>query len=375
MSSRIQYEVAVVGGGLAGLASAIQLAKLGNSAVLFEKNTYPFHKVCGEYISNESSDFVKLLGIPLETLNLPNITRLKVTSQSGFELNQRLDMGGFGISRYLLDNLLYKNAKQLGVTILEDCQVNNISFQNDRHELITKHNEKFSSKVVIGSYGKRSNLDIALRRDFVEKRTSFFGVKYHIQRPFDKDLIELHNFKNGYCGISRVEGENVCLCYLTTNHLLKQHGSIQQLEHKVLCQNPFLKEYLLNSQFLFDKPITISQINFGRKNSVEQHVLMAGDTAGLISPLCGNGMSMALFTANYLSTQIHNFLNHKITRVQMEDDYKVFWNNSFKTRINIGKILQSILGNPYLTDLSLKALHLTPTLTKSLISLTHGQKF
>ncbi len=52
------YDVAIIGGGLAGLNLSIQLARSGHSVVLFEKETYPFHKVCGEYISMESWNFL-----------------------------------------------------------------------------------------------------------------------------------------------------------------------------------------------------------------------------------------------------------------------------------------------------------------------------
>ncbi|MGZ4157476.1 MAG: FAD-dependent oxidoreductase, partial [Bacteroidia bacterium] len=51
MSESKTYQVSIIGGGLAGLTLAVQLADAGYSCVLFEKNKYPFHKVCGEYIS------------------------------------------------------------------------------------------------------------------------------------------------------------------------------------------------------------------------------------------------------------------------------------------------------------------------------------
>ncbi len=69
------YDAAIVGGGLAGLSLAIQLSKKGYQVLLFEKEIYPFHKVCGEYISMESWDFLTALGLPLGEWNLPRIVR------------------------------------------------------------------------------------------------------------------------------------------------------------------------------------------------------------------------------------------------------------------------------------------------------------
>src|SRR2546430_13258524 len=99
------YDVSIVGGGLAGLTLAIQLSSY--NVILFEKERYPFHKVCGEYISLESWDFLCSLGLPLEDLDLPIIKKLVVSAPNGKEISSPLDLGGFGISRYKIDSMLY----------------------------------------------------------------------------------------------------------------------------------------------------------------------------------------------------------------------------------------------------------------------------
>jgi flavin-dependent dehydrogenase len=121
------YECAIIGGGLAGLCLAIQLADHGISVVLFEKNQYPFHKVCGEYISMESHHFLGRLGLPFEDLNLPVINQLGISSEKGFMLNAPLQTGGFGISRYSLDSRLCDIAVEKGVTILQNCRVSDVN--------------------------------------------------------------------------------------------------------------------------------------------------------------------------------------------------------------------------------------------------------
>src|SRR5580698_10430921 len=100
------YDAAITGGGLAGLSLAIQLAKAGYSVILFEKEKYPFHKVCGEYISMESYDFLERLGMPLSNMDLPMISEVKISSPNGTTFTRKLDLGGFGISRYTLDSTL-----------------------------------------------------------------------------------------------------------------------------------------------------------------------------------------------------------------------------------------------------------------------------
>ena len=78
-----KYDVVIVGGGLAGLSLAIQLARAHYAVIVFEKEQYPFHRVCGEYISLESWDFLNFLGVDLAALQVPVIRKLQVSAASG----------------------------------------------------------------------------------------------------------------------------------------------------------------------------------------------------------------------------------------------------------------------------------------------------
>ena len=132
-----EYDVAIAGGGLAGLALSIQLSRKGYSVILFEKEQYPFHKVCGEYISYESWDFLQDLGVDLDALNVSHIKRLQVSAPNGRILEQDLPLGGFGISRYVLDQALAGIARSSGVTIEENTKVNDISFYGSGFAVMT----------------------------------------------------------------------------------------------------------------------------------------------------------------------------------------------------------------------------------------------
>ncbi len=121
-------DLAIAGGGLAGLTLAIQAAKAGLKVAVFEKETYPFHRVCGEYISMESFPFLESLGLPLGEMELPRIKKLRLSAPNGQTIENNLPLGGFGISRYLLDYRLSIIAKECGVSIYENTRVNQIRF-------------------------------------------------------------------------------------------------------------------------------------------------------------------------------------------------------------------------------------------------------
>ncbi|MEO5909195.1 MAG: FAD-dependent monooxygenase, partial [Ginsengibacter sp.] len=126
------FTVAVIGGGLAGLSLSILLSKAGYKTILFEKEKYPFHKVCGEYISLESWSFIESLGFNLSQFNLPIIKKLMVSSPGGNFIKTNLDLGGFGISRYFLDNELKEIAVKNGVIVYEETKVNEVIFDEEK---------------------------------------------------------------------------------------------------------------------------------------------------------------------------------------------------------------------------------------------------
>ncbi len=379
MLNKEEYDIAIIGGGLAGLSLSIQCVKKGYKTVLFEKEQYPYHKVCGEYISNESYPFLQRLGIDFSSLQLPQINQLLVSDTRGKAYHFPLDLGGFGISRYTLDDLLYKTALSKGVTICTKTKVTDVT-RNDNCFAISAANTHYKAKVACGTWGKRSNLDVQWKRQFVQQKpnklNNFIGIKYHIRYPFAHDTIALHNFKNGYCGISKIEDDKCCLCYLTTaNNLKKYNNSIAEMERELLSQNSFLKDIFSKAQFLYSQPLAISQISFDKKNTVENGVLMLGDGAGLITPLCGNGMSMAMHSSVLAFENISLFLGQKQTRNEMENNYETQWQQQFAKRLLMGRTVQRLFGGATSTSLFLQTMKLFPFIAKGVIKSTHGKAF
>ena len=379
MNDQQTYDACIIGGGLAGLALSIQLSKLGYAIALFEKEQYPFHKVCGEYISLESWNFIESLGLPLAGMQLPIINKLIVTAPNGTQLQQALPLGGFGISRYKLDNALKEIAVANKVNLFENCKVNEVTFLNETFNLETAKGN-FTSRICCGSFGKRSNLDVKWNRLFANQKpnklNNYIGVKYHIKTTFPADTIALHNFKNGYCGISKIEEDKYCLCYLTNAKNLKtSNNSIEAMEKNILQKNPQLKNIFKNSEFLYQSPVTISQISFNKKTQVEDHVLLTGDAAGMITPLCGNGMSMALHASKIASGFIHEFLAGKISRTEMEAAYSKKWKSTFGKRLQAGRLIQSMFGKVWITNFFIGLMKKMPGLTRVLIKKTHGESF
>ena len=207
--------------------------------------------------------------------------------------------------------------------------------------------------MVIGAFGKRSKLDKKLNRSFIQRKSPYLAVKYHLKTDFPDDTIALHNFQGGYCGISKVENDTYNLCYLSERAVLKESGNIPEMEERVLLKNPFLKSIFNNSEFVFDAPLVINEISFENKLPVENHILMSGDSAGMIVPLCGNGMAMAIHSAKILSdTIIEQWSKREIDREKLENEYVNSWNRSFYFRLWSGRKIQSLFGSAITSNLA-----------------------
>ncbi|MGB4399084.1 MAG: NAD(P)/FAD-dependent oxidoreductase [Daejeonella sp.] len=370
----VPKKVIIVGGGLAGLTSAILLQKAGFEVTLFEKKPYPFHRVCGEYISNEALPFLKSLGVPLSDFAPSHINRLIVTTPGGLELTSNLSMGGFGLSRYTLDNSLFKLAVKQGVSFHFE-KVIDISFKDDIFE-ITAENGIHYSPIAIAAYGKRSNLDQKLKRSFFYNRSPYLGVKYHIKTDLPANLIRLDNFNGGYSGVCKIEGEKFNLCYLSKTSNLKNFTGISEMEENVLHRNPFLKNLFKNSEFLSEKPEVINEISFEPKTLIENHLLFCGDSAGMITPLCGNGMAIAIHSAKILSgCVIRYWSGENIKREALEHEYTDNWSREFAWRLKAGRTIQRLFGKPLLSEIAVRTLQALPELNEIIVKKTHGRVF
>jgi flavin-dependent dehydrogenase len=365
-------EVLIIGGGLAGLTAAIHLSKIGLQVTVIEKNSYPKHKVCGEYISNEVVPYLNWLDLKISDLKPTNITKLEFSTASGKMIKSVLPLGGFGISRFALDEYLYKKALENGCKIIQD-NVENILFK-DNQFIVTTNNSILKSEIVIGAFGKRSNVDQKMNRDFIHKKSYWLAVKAHYSGDFPNDVVGLHNFKGGYCGVSKVENNRINICYLADYKTFKQFKNIEEYQNSIVSENPHLRVIFEDSSLLFEKPLTISQISFEKKQAVENHILMIGDTAGLIHPLCGNGMAMAIHSAKIVSELIHKYYSNEIkSRSELEEKYIHEWNVNFRKRLKMGRLLSNLLQKQKFSAILMRILIILPFLLPIIIKKTHGK--
>jgi flavin-dependent dehydrogenase len=369
--NKMGLDVLIIGGGLAGLSASILLAQKGLKVCVVEKGSYPQHRVCGEYVSNEIWDYLMNQDWLPQPERIPKIDKFCFSSVSGKSFTIKLKQGGFGLSRFAFDMHLYKIALASGVEVKTQMQVVDLKFENNSFEIRLSDDSLQHAKLLIGAQGKKSKLDNALNRQFLNDDAPYIGVKYHVKANFPRHLVALHNYAGGYCGLGAIENELTNICYLGLRSDLRKYGSIKEMEEALLFKNPFIQQIFKEAEFVLEKPEVINAFSFTPKSKVENHVLMAGDSAGLITPLCGNGMAIAIRSGKMVAESIlEHYESGNDWRNKMEADYLKNWNTEFRFRLWAGKNIQSLFGHKVPSNLMTHF----PRLAQWMVPLTHGKK-
>ena len=72
-------------------------------------------------------------------------------------------------------------------------------------------------------------------------------MKIHVSGEFPEDKVALHNFKGGYCGVSKVENGHINLCYITNYEAFKTYKDIETFNEEVVFKNKALKAIFKNA--------------------------------------------------------------------------------------------------------------------------------
>jgi flavin-dependent dehydrogenase len=214
-------------------------------------------------------------------------------------------------------------------------------------------------------------MDRALGRDGAATRSGFVAFKAHHDGLDLGDRVELHAFTGGYCGMSHVEGGLVNVCLIARTDVLKASGrSFDAMRDGVMRENPLLAARFDRLTLATDRVVATSQIPFGEKEPVSRGVLMVGDTAGMIAPLCGDGMAMALRSAEIAAGLADRYLRGASTFDDLARAYTRAWRRSFSTRLRLGRLLQRGLFRPLPARVGLAALNAAPWLGRALVAAT-----
>lgn len=285
----------------------------------------------------------------------------------------RLPGTALGLSRYRLDDLLYRHTESQGVEAHMREPVQSISGDLDTGFEVTTDAHTYGARVVVGAYGKRSTLDRKLDRPFIRRNEPFVAFKAHFSGIELGPVIELHAFPGGYCGLSQVEAGLINACWITSADVLRRYGTPEEVVLRCFSANPVLSARFEALDLVSDRYIATSQISFSEKERYESDVCMVGDTAGMIAPLCGDGMAMALRSAELASSALSDYLSGILSASQLRRRYDHAWRSEFRKRMYLGRVAQAGFSTPSVARWAVRCFNRIPATADWLVHATRGQ--
>jgi flavin-dependent dehydrogenase len=293
MSSIVDH--LVIGGGPAGSMAASRLARAGREVVLVEKERGPHHKVCGEFLSQESMEYLEQMGIDLLALGAVSIERVRLHARRRVA-EQQLPFRAMSLSRRALDEAMLERANAFGCEVRRGIEVESVTREGELWRTAIRGAEPLWAREIFLATGKHDVRGWGRDRG---KQADFVGFKMHWHlRPAQiaalRGVMELFLFPGGYGGMSLVEGDVATLCFVVRRERLQECGGWSGLVDEVKRANVGMRERLEGGETLYERPLAISAIPYGHLPGEDRGVWCLGDQAAVIPSFTGDGMSIAL---------------------------------------------------------------------------------
>lgn len=373
-----RYDIAVIGAGPAGSSAASALAATGWRVALIERKVLPHHKVCGEFLSPEAQTTLRALGLHQELAALaPRVlTGATLTSRRGAVLTMKLPGAAWGLSRYAMDAALADAAVARGAVLLAETTVTDVA--RDGHGVTLTLRDRLGTRplcarAAIMAGGRMGTAKLPPAAPTQPRAQLFVGIKSHFAGLTMPDRVELFLFEGGYVGINPVEtgAANVCLLvrYAEFTHAGR---TVEGMFAAIARQNSSFARRIKGAQLLRETRCTVAAVATNRPAAPWVEMACLGDTATMIPPLSGDGMAMALRSAEICVPLADAYLRGACTMTAWRDRYSERWHAEFDSRLRIARWLQKLLGHTPIADALIPLGRVAPWLADSVVRSTRG---
>lgn len=298
-------DLAIIGGGPAGTAAALEACRFGLRVAVWERDRFPRDKVCGEFISSEALPFLQS-EIPGTVAHGAEIRYAEFVSGNGLSRTFRLPHPALGLSRRLLDQALWKACEATGIEVHQGESVRRVHKRGSGGRQTTS----WEIETATGRIRRARSLIVAAGRWWAVKgltspahRTGrqmpgeWVGVKAHLAGIRPRGYVEMYFFRGGYCGLAPVEDGacNVC-CLLHREGIRDFRATTMEDFTTWLVQVSHLHalELRLRGAQQVSAVVATAPVDLSRRQAAQSGALMVGDASGFLDPFTGEGISMAL---------------------------------------------------------------------------------
>ncbi|MFA7439393.1 MAG: FAD-dependent monooxygenase [Sphingomonadaceae bacterium] len=284
----------IVGGGPAGSAAAIMLARAGMETQLFESNAAPGKGVCGGFLGWDALSILRNLGIDAMALGARPVTRLRLTSRN-HSVEIPLPHAAASLSRQTLDRALLAAAIAAGARVI--CGRSARAADPAGRSVRFGDGETLSGDALFLATGKHELRGLA--RPLAGRcQATAIGLRASLPQDAERTcalagMIELHLFDQGYAGLVLQEEGAANLCLSVARSRLAAAEDMPALMAGIFAEAPQLAQRVgADTPSRFN---AIANVPYGwRAGATHTGVFRLGDQGAVIASLAGDGIAIAL---------------------------------------------------------------------------------
>ena len=366
MKNSTNFDVIIVGAGPAGIICAMQLAKKGYQIALFEKETFPRDKTCGDALSVDILNQLELIDADLAkrflafSKKIPSYgVKIIAPSTESFDIPffyKGIKRSAFIAKRIDFDDFLFNELRQFRtISIFENSKVCDIKMENDFTRVALQNGENYTAQLIVGSDGAHSVVKKILGNNKVNPNHYSAGLRVYYENVShfnEENYIELHFFKEilpGYLWIFPLPNNqaNVGIGMLS-KYVSKKNVNLKKTLEELLKTHPSLKNRFKNAIPL-EKPKGFGLPLGNRKRKISgNRYLLLGDAAGLIDPFSGEGIGNAIRSGRVAAIHLEScFIQHNFSKTKNKE-YDIEIYKRMGTEFKVSKWLQKICKYPRL---------------------------
>lgn len=291
----------IAGGGPAGAAAAISLARAGRTPLVIEKEREPGEKLCGCFLSKETVTMLARLGVDTEGLGASVIERVRLI-RKGRIAEARLPFQARGLSRHILDAALIDTAEKAGAHVLRGQGIGAVTRSRMGSVLAMRGGGELTAAQLFLATGKHDVRGVGRP---VAKPPSNIGLKQMfrlspMQRERLAGAVELYLFDGGYAGLQFVEQRTANFCLVISDSSYQRRGGgWDALLGSLMQEMPLLADRLQSARPVLSRPLAVARIPYGfvhAPDAEERNLYRLGDQAAVIPSFSGDGMAIALYS-------------------------------------------------------------------------------
>ncbi len=354
-----RFDVAVIGAGPAGSATAITLAGLGCAVLLLDRARFPRDKLCGDFLNPINWPILEDLGAAdaVRECKHVKISGFSVTSARGQRAASPLPAhdalhSGLGIQRYFLDYALVNRAKKLGVTVQDGYKVLAITRETTGWAIncrTPEGNETRHARLLVGADGRNSKVARQLNLDGPgphQRGSVGFQMRLNLASGIE-DSVQVYYFRGGYAGVIRIDPDTINVAFTIGRSFLPDGISFQGLRKNYLEQNSDLRDLLLHSEPC-GQLRSIWPVYFAPRKRYGDGFVLVGDAAQVTEPVTGEGIYFALKSGQLAARSIAGALRHGGSFSDHLARYESACTEEFGRRARINMGLRLLMTRPVL---------------------------